>query len=98
MTKYGIGKKRKKSSEPVPDEDIIRPLVDEYSPYNELCKFVKEYKLHIELDKPFIEMDQMMLAITDKDKNIIKKITVDDLESLDIASGKILNELGKKYK
>lgn len=101
--KYGAGKKRdnkgkKKKKEVVEYDEILRPTLDENRPYNELCHFADEFKLHVEIDKPFAEMDQMFLKITDKNKKEIKKVTLDSMTDLDTQSASILNELGKIYK
>lgn len=96
MSRYGQGKKDKPSKPR--SEDIERPVLDENSPYNELCHFADQYKLWIEIDKPFNEFDEMYLKVVDKENNVIKKILLDSIETLDLESSKMLNELGKEFK
>jgi hypothetical protein len=97
MTIYGSGRERKKSKakfeEPI---EIERPDTDFSSPYHELCKFADEFRLHVELDKPFIEFKQMRLNIYDGDE-LVKSVTLEGLDQLDSLAATVLNDLGKDY-
>lgn len=66
-----------------------------FTPFSELCRYADEFDLVVELDKPFKEFDEIMLKVLDEEGEIVKRITLNDIASLDKEAAKILNELSK---
>jgi len=64
---------------------------------NELYKFCEEFDLVLELEKPFQELDGLVLIIKDKKGNLIKKSTVKNISEFEKVSGSVLNKLSQSY-
>lgn len=71
---------------------------DNFTPFNELCKFADEYGYIIEIDKPFKEFENLILKVTEVDGEVIHKVTLDNIFSLNENSADILNSLSRKIK
>lgn len=69
---------------------------ERFSPFTELCKFCDDYHLIVELDKPFNQMDNMILKIIDPDENELARVTLEDIEYIENESATLLNKLSKE--
>ena len=69
-----------------------------FTAFSELCRFADEYGYVVELEKPFVEFEQLFLKVLDEDGNEVKKITLKDISSVNKVAGKVLNELSKCVK
>lgn len=66
--------------------------------FNELCRFAEEYGLSVELDKPFVEFENIILNVVRKsDEKIVEQVILEDITSLDRKSAHILNDLSRKH-
>jgi hypothetical protein len=65
------------------------------TPYEELCRFAESCDLSVEIDKPFSEFENLFLKVTDKDKEEIGKVAIDNITYIQNASAKLLNDLSK---
>lgn len=66
------------------------------TPFSELCRFADEYDLVVELDKPFVEFPNILLKVIEKSTgDEIKRITLDDISTLNEEAAKLLNDLSK---
>lgn len=65
--------------------------------FNELCRFAEEFGLSVELDKPFVEFENIILNVIRKsDEKIVEQVILDDITSLDKKAAHILNQLSTK--
>lgn len=64
---------------------------------DELHKFCKEFNLKLELDKPFDNMQQMILRVVDNSGETIKQTTVDGIEKIQDSAGYLLNKVSQSY-
>lgn len=71
---------------------------DNFTPFNELCKFANEYGYIIELDKPFKEFEKLILRVVDNDGEEVHKKIIDDIYSINECAADILNSLSRKIK
>lgn len=66
------------------------------TPFSELCHFAEQYDLIVELDKPFKEFPNILLKVIEKESgDEVKRITLDDIGSLNDQAAKLLNDLSK---
>lgn len=71
----------------------IKPEIEiDPTPFSELCNFAEQEKMHVEIEKPFTEFPNLFLKLMKGDE-VIEKITLEDISSLDKESAKILNKL-----
>ncbi len=88
MSKYGESKKD------VPSQEIPERDMDKFTPYTELCKFADEYELRLEIEKPFVEMENLFLKVIDRDTGEeVKRVMLNDISSLNDEAATVLNEL-----
>jgi hypothetical protein len=64
---------------------------------NELYKFCEEFDLIIELEKPFQELDGLIIKVKDSSNNLIKQSTVENMSEFEKVSGTMLNKLSQNY-
>lgn len=64
---------------------------------NELNHFCEQYDFFLELEKPFEEMDGMILKVVNKEDEVVGKATINDILKIDKDAAKMLNELAKVY-
>ena len=84
MGKYG-------NSNNVPKHD------EQFTPFTELCKFAEEYELVVEIEKPFVEFENLYLKVVNKKTGEdIKRIMLNDIYSLNEEAAAVLNLLAQK--
>lgn len=65
------------------------------NPFTELCRFTDEYGYTVEIEKPFVEFDEIFLKVLDSEGNEMKKTTLPDIYTIEKEAGKMLNSLSK---
>ena len=68
---------------------------DVFNSFTELCHYAEEYHLVVELEKPFQEMEGMILKLIDEDGETKHRATLDNIGVLNEQSASLLNELSK---
>lgn len=79
------------------DEELFGEEKEELLATQELYKFCGEFNLKLELDKPFDNMQQMILKIVDEKGEIIKQTTVEEIEKIEESAGFLLNKISQIY-
>lgn len=77
---------------------VVEIKEENFTPFNELMRYADEFSLHVEIEKPFKEFDQLFLKVVDSEGNEIKRVVLQDITNIDKESSKLLNELSKKGK
>jgi hypothetical protein len=64
---------------------------------DELYRFCNEFKLKLELEKPFDNMHQMILRVVDQKGDIIKQATIENIDKIEESAGFLLNKISQIY-
>ena len=69
---------------------------EQFTPFTELCKFADYYGFIVEIEKPFVEMDQLFLKVLDSEGTEVYRVTLDDITSVNTEAASVLNDLAKE--
>jgi hypothetical protein len=64
--------------------------------FSELCRFASSVGYSVELDKPFVEFEKLILRVYDSEGEELYKVILNDISEADEQAGNILNFLSKK--
>jgi hypothetical protein len=67
------------------------------TPFGELCLFSDHYGLHVEIEKPFKEMENLFVKVIDQQTGEeVYRSAIDDISVLNEEASRILNNLSQK--